>query len=196
MLNSWRAIVLCRNKLVSSASSPRTKHIHSPTKASRHMVKLFDFIRSSTLIIAIQSTLSINDTAFIKVVEQLGNSFLATIQVTISFYSLHRTSCNILLLLLYLKYIYSICHGNIGKVPLSRIDAIWNKGRHVYESQRCQTGHHRGAWCDPHLAHMEPHIPNNKNINAVLDIYPKENITYLNWLGHDITVTWMRQNTS
>ena len=56
--------------------------------------------------------------SFIKAAEQLGNSFLATIQVTISYYSLQRISLNIPLLLLYLKSICSICHGNIGNVPV------------------------------------------------------------------------------
>jgi len=44
-------------------------------------------------------------------------------------------SWNIPLLLLHLKSICSICHVKIGKVPVSRIDAIWNKGRHVYVSK-------------------------------------------------------------
>jgi len=72
--------------------------------------------------------------SFIKVEEQLSNSFLATKQVTFVDYSSHRMSWNLPLLLLYLKCIYNIFHGKIGKAHISRIAAIWNKDRHVYVS--------------------------------------------------------------
>ena len=82
---------------------------------------------------------------------------LSTIQVMISYYSLHRMAWNISLLLFYLKSICSICHGKIKNVAVSRIDTMWNKDRPVYVSQYtdwprnyCQTGHHRGTWCDSH----------------------------------------------
>jgi len=44
-------------------------------------------------------------------------------------------SWNILLLLLYLKFICRICHGKIGRtsvlVPVSRVNAILDRDRHV-----------------------------------------------------------------
>ena len=85
--------MLCRNKLESSQSN---KSLQTQGLNVQPMFQL----------------------SFINVVEQLGNSFINTIHVSISYYSLHRLSWNISLLLLYLKSICSICHGKIGKVPM------------------------------------------------------------------------------
>ena len=98
-------------------------------------------------------------------------------------HSLHRMSWNLPLLLLYLKSICSICHGKIVKVPVSRIDVIWNKGRHVYVSQ-CTDWHVtavKQATVVVHgvstLAHiLSPIYQIPQNIDAVLDIYTEGNI--------------------
>ena len=97
--------------------------------------------------------------------------------------TLHKLSWNLTLLLHLLNPVYSICHEKIGKVPVSRIDAIWNKGRYV-TCLNATTGNATAAkqativvhGLTPHLAHMEPHILNIELIDAVLDIYPEENI--------------------
>ena len=70
----------------------------------------------------------------------------------------------------------------IGTIPVCRIGAIWNKGRHVYVFQ-CPTDHATAVTQVTIVVHvvthtstyMVPHIPNIKNIGAVLDIYPEEN---------------------
>ena len=73
-----------------------------------------------------------------------------------------------------LKSMYSICNVKIGKVPVSRIDAVCNKGRHVYVS-KCTDWQKQATIVVHSVTQTSTYMEFHKRIDAVFGYLPRGN---------------------